>query len=296
MHIYNYSKTQLPRFIIPVGPFTLIIDCLSLHTTLPSRIVMYIKQLKDQSMNIRFQLILAILFLSFTNIASSQDLEFKSGNKQVALVELYTSQGCSSCPPADQWLGELKNEPGLWTEFVPVAFHVDYWDYLGWKDSFSKAEYSKRQRLHRKQGNVKVVYTPGFFLNGKEWKRKFGRSTPTLSNNSTGNLDATLSGNTLQVNYDSNINTNAAVLNVGVLGFGYQTSIQSGENSNRVLEEDFVLLSHSEHLSSNKRWEVTLPESISPKAEKYGLAIWVSEGENLKPLQATGGWLPKNFY
>ncbi len=247
-------------------------------------------------MTLRFQLALICTLFSFTHIAQSEDLEFKSGNRQVSLVELYTSQGCSSCPPADKWLGELKNEPGLWSEFVPVAFHVDYWDYLGWKDSFSKKEYSSRQRLHRKQGNVKVVYTPGFFLNGKEWKRKLGRSTPSLGNKTTGNLTATLNGNTLKVNYDSENPISTATLNVGVLGFGYQTPIQAGENSNRVLAEDFVLLSHSEHYSSNQTWEVTLPEKVSPSAEKYGLAIWVSQGTNLKPLQTTGGWLPDSYY
>ncbi|MFK7815766.1 MAG: DUF1223 domain-containing protein [Gammaproteobacteria bacterium] len=247
-------------------------------------------------MNMQCQLIISILIFGFTNIALSQDIEFKSGSKQVALVELYTSQGCSSCPPADKWLGELKNKPGLWTEFVPVAFHVDYWDYLGWKDSFSKAEFSNRQRLHRKQGNVKVVYTPGFFLNGKEWKRRLGRSTPTLSNQSVGNLHATLNGNTLKVVFDSKKTIHNATLNVGVLGFGYQTPIQSGENSNRVLAEDFVLLFHSKHEGTNQSWEVSLPDKVSPNAEAYGLAIWINEGNILRPLQTTGGWLPKGFY
>jgi len=247
-------------------------------------------------MTIRFQLVLTCILFSFTHLAQSQDIEFKSGNKQVALIELYTSQGCSSCPPADRWLGELKNEPGLWNEFVPVAFHVDYWDYLGWKDSFSKKEYSSRQRLHKKQGNVKVVYTPGFFLNGKEWKRKLRRSIPSLSNETVGNLTATLNGNTLNVSYNSTNPISTATLNVGILGFGYQTPIQAGENSNRVLAEDFVLLSHSKHTSSNLTWKVTLPEIITPNAEKYGLAIWVSNGTDIKPLQTTGGWLPDSYY
>ena len=247
-------------------------------------------------MTMRYQLVFTCLLLSYTSLAWSQDIEFKSANKQVALVELYTSQGCSSCPPADKWLGELKNEPGLWSEFVPVAFHVDYWDYLGWKDSFSKKEHSSRQRLHRKQGHVKVVYTPGFFLNGKEWKRRLGRSTPSLGNKNAGNLTANLSGNTLKVSYDTVNPISTATLNVGVLGFGYQTPIQAGENSNRVLVEDFVLLSHTEHLSSNQTWEVKLPDNITPSAEKYGLAIWVAQGTDLKPLQATGGWLPDSYY
>ena len=235
------------------------------------------------------------IFLSLTHVAHSQEIEFSSGNKQVALIELYTSQGCSSCPPADEWLSELKNEPGLWDEFVPVAFHVDYWDYLGWKDSFSDEKYSNRQRLHRAQGNVKVVYTPGFFLNGKEWRSRFGRNTPSLGENA-GALEATLSNDTLHVSYNSNNKHDTITLNIGVLGFGYQTPIKSGENSNRVLHEDFVLLSHSKHISLDQTWKVTLPKKVMPNAKKYGLAIWVSEGANLKPLQTTGGWLPDNYY
>jgi len=143
---------------------------------------------------------------------------------------------------------------------------------------------------------VKVVYTPGFFLNGKEWKRRFGRSKPSLGNQKVGNLRATLNGNSLTVNYDSENPIKTATLNVGVLGFGYQTPINSGENSNRVLVEDFVLLSHTKHQSSDQSWVVRLPENVMPDAEKYGLAIWVSQGSNLKPLQTTGGWLPESYY
>ncbi|MEJ2116285.1 MAG: DUF1223 domain-containing protein, partial [Gammaproteobacteria bacterium] len=190
-------------------------------------------------MTVRHKLTLIFILFNSIQIAYSQDIAFQSGNKQVSLVELYTSQGCSSCPPADKWLSKLKNEPGLWNKFVPVAFHVDYWDYIGWKDSFSKNEFSNRQRLHRKQGNVKVVYTPGFFLNGKEWKRGF-RSVPNTTNNrAAGNLQATLKDNILKVNYDSSKPIRNAKLNVGILGFGYQTPINAGENSNRVLAEDF---------------------------------------------------------
>ncbi|MGH1537122.1 MAG: DUF1223 domain-containing protein [Gammaproteobacteria bacterium] len=247
-------------------------------------------------MSLRPQFVLALILICLIQTAQSQELIFKSGNKQVALVELYTSQGCSSCPPADEWLSELKHEQGLWNEFVPVAFHVDYWDYIGWKDSFSNKEFSNRQRLHRKQGNVKVVYTPGFFLNGKEWKRSF-RNTPDSKNNQTvGNLKAALQNRTLRVSYDSPTPIHNAILNVGVLGFGYQTPIKSGENSNRVLAEDFVVLSHTEHIASKQSWEVTLPDNISPKAERYGLAIWISQDNNLKPLQTTGGWLPDHYY
>jgi hypothetical protein len=235
------------------------------------------------------------ILLCYAHISQAQELEFKSGNKQVALIELYTSQGCSSCPPADEWLSKLKDKPGLWSEFVPVAFHVDYWDYLGWKDSFSNGKFSNRQRLHKAQGNVKVVYTPGFFLNGKEWKSRFGRKVPKAGN-TTGELTAKLKNNTLRAQFASSKPLDSTTLNVGILGFGYQTPIKAGENSNRVLHEDFVLLSHTEHISTNHTWEISLPEKVSPSAQKYAIALWVSEGSNLKPIQTTGGWLPEEFY
>lgn len=235
-----------------------------------------------------------VLCLSTSLLA--QEIEFTSGNKQVALIELYTSQGCSSCPPAEEWISELQTESGLWTEFVPVAFHVSYWDYLGWKDRFSKKKYSDRQRLHKHQGHVGVVYTPGFFLNGKEWRSRFGRKTPTLSNELAGEINASLNQQTLTVNYNSNHEANKTMLNVAILGFGYQSPIQAGENSNRVLNEDFVLLTHLTQASSNNTWKVELPEQVKPQAEKYGLAIWINQGKDLTPLQATGGWLPEQYF
>src|SRR5450432_1176256 len=76
---------------------------------------------------------------------AAESPRFTSGSSQVALVELYTSEGCSSCPPADQWLGALKDDAGLWKEFVPVEFHVNYWDSLGWKDRLSSPAYTARE-------------------------------------------------------------------------------------------------------------------------------------------------------
>src|SRR6478609_4849122 len=62
----------------------------------------------------------------------AEPVQFQSGTNRTSLLELYSSEGCSSCPPAEKWLSKLKGNPLLWKETVPVAFHVDYWDYLGW--------------------------------------------------------------------------------------------------------------------------------------------------------------------
>lgn len=83
----------------------------------------------------------------------------------VAVVELYTSQGCSSCPPADRWLSQLQATDSL----VPLALHVRYWDYIGWKDPFGKAEFTERQRALSAANGSRGVYTPGVFLQGREW-------------------------------------------------------------------------------------------------------------------------------
>jgi hypothetical protein len=87
--------------------------------------------------------VLALLFVASQSVAS---LQLDSGERQVTLLELYTSQGCSSCPPAERWLNTYIDNNKLWREVVPVAFHVDYWDYIGWQDTFAAAAYGERQR------------------------------------------------------------------------------------------------------------------------------------------------------
>lgn len=88
---------------------------------------------------------------------------------RVALVELYTSEGCSSCPPAEKWLSELDRARKANTA-VPLALHVDYWDNLGWKDPFSQATFTLRQRRLSEAGREHVVYTPEVFVNGREMR------------------------------------------------------------------------------------------------------------------------------
>ncbi|MEM6974480.1 MAG: DUF1223 domain-containing protein [Pseudomonadota bacterium] len=78
------------------------------------------------------------------------------------LVELFTSQGCSSCPPADRILGDVAEQPGV----VALSFHVDYWDYLGWRDTFADARFSHRQYAYRDSWGARVVYTPQMVVGG----------------------------------------------------------------------------------------------------------------------------------
>lgn len=83
---------------------------------------------------------------------------------QGVLVELYTSQGCSSCPPADAFLAKLVQQPGV----IPLALHVDYWDYIGWEDTFGNPQHAKRQRAYAHAGGRKMVFTPQMIVAGGE--------------------------------------------------------------------------------------------------------------------------------
>jgi len=114
-----------------------------------------------------------------------------SGTEKTHLVELFTTEECSSCPPAEKWLNSLSSHPGLWRDFVPVAFHVSYWGYLGWKDPIAKPEYSARHKSYAKSWKS-VVYTPTFALDGREWRMQLSqRVPPTKSDETAGVLKVT---------------------------------------------------------------------------------------------------------
>src|SRR5688572_27843983 len=93
-----------------------------------------------------------------------------SGAGTTALVELYTSEGCDSCPPADRWLSSLGSRGLVPGKVVPMALHVDYWDYIGWKDPYARREFSLRQRLHATLKKARLVYTPQVLLQGQDYR------------------------------------------------------------------------------------------------------------------------------
>jgi hypothetical protein len=93
-----------------------------------------------------------------------------SGPVRVPLVELYTSEGCDSCPPADRWLATTAAGAFKAGRAIPLSLHVDYWDYLGWRDPYASAQFSARQRASVQRSGSRVVYTPQVQLNGKDFR------------------------------------------------------------------------------------------------------------------------------
>src|SRR5690242_9370111 len=102
---------------------------------------------------------------------AAADCSVKSGNSTVALLELYTSEGCDSCPPADRWVSELRRTGLAPDRVVPLAFHVDYWNYLGWTDRFAQSLFTQRQQNFVRYTRANTAYTPEIVLNGAEYRR-----------------------------------------------------------------------------------------------------------------------------
>ncbi len=223
-------------------------------------------------------------------------MTLRSTENRTALLELYTSEGCSSCPPAEGWLSRLKQSPGLWRDFVPVAFHVDYWDYLGWRDPWGSKDFSKRQSAYAAGWNSSSVYTPGFVLNGAEWSAWRAGGGVSNSKEITGILLAT-SADTRHWQIEFRPANAAAKYEVYAarLASGLYSQVGAGENSGRRLDHDFIALSlvRTQMVIQNGTLhaELVLPARVNGAPGRDGIAIWVSVAGRLEPVQTVGGWL-----
>jgi hypothetical protein len=234
-----------------------------------------------------------MIWLGAGYVFAEEPITFESDEAQVSLIELFTSEGCSSCPPAEKWLSNLKSSPDLWKKIVPIAFHVDYWNHLGWRDRFSKPQFTERQRRYAAAWGGDSIYTPGFVLNGREWSGWFGRVDWPAAQK-VGVLRVTLSSGT---NFAADFvpqstQSRAFNLNVAMLSNDLRSAVARGENAGRKLEHDFVVLQFvkSDMMHDGKHWTGSVALPIQSSADKpSAIAAWVTE--NAIPVQATGGWL-----
>jgi hypothetical protein len=162
------------------------------------------------------------------------------------LLELYTSEGCSSCPPADHAISGLQQAANS-DLVVPLALHVDYWDYIGWTDRFAKPDYAHRQQSLADASGSRVIYTPEMFIGGREL-RNWSDALPTSIGQvnrkppqaSIGIKLGEVTGGKLPVE----VNTKAAPgakLFIALYENGLSSNVKAGENSGVVLKHDYVV-------------------------------------------------------
>lgn len=239
--------------------------------------------------------VLCVLALSATP-ALSLDLAMDSGQERNALIELYTAEGCNSCPPAEAHLNALVSDPGLWEHYVPLAFHVGHWDYLGWKDRFALRESDARQRDYARTRRVSTIYTPVLVVNGEPRSPGLEGRDMEISRDRVGNLRVIVAGDHLEALFAPADGTaRAEVLNVARVGMGISSRIRAGENRGRESRHEFVVLDYLRVHGRDNRWRARLPEPEAAPAAvaRQALVAWVSRVDDPAPVQSVGAYLPR---
>lgn len=227
-----------------------------------------------------------LVSLGLLTSAAAAPQEFVSGETRTHLVELFTSEGCSSCPPAEAWLSGLRTAPGLWHDFVPVAWHVNYWDRLGWKDRFASKSATERQYAYADRWRGASVYTPCFVLDGREWRE---RAVPKASPATAGMLRVRYDGRKLDVDFDS-AKAGDYDAHAVILGLGIVSQVKAGENRGRELHHDFVAVTPPRSAPlRDGRTEIELRRPEDTGAADHAVAVWVTRRGELAPVQAVGG-------
>ena len=235
----------------------------------------------------------ALLLVSALGAVTAQagEVVFESRPARTHLLELFTSEGCSSCPPAEAWLSNLKNEPQLWHDFVPIAFHVDYWDHLGWRDPFASKVWTERQVDYSARWKIENVYTPAFVLDGVAWRNA---AVPSASTEKTGVLKITINEERVTAVFKPEINSGRHYeIHLARLGFALGADVTAGENRGRKLVHDFVVLGLTSEAMKSGLKELRLPAESSKQAanSRSAIAAWVTQAGQIEPIQAVGGWL-----
>ena len=197
----------------------------------------------------------------------------RSGERQALLIELYTSEGCNSCPPADRWLSSLKGRPDV----LAAAFHVDYWDRLGWVDRFGSARHTERQAQQQRSSGAGFSYTPQVLANGRDWR---GAPTlPILDKPALVQLEAQrIDAQRVAVQVVARPGAPARLaLWWALLEDGHVSAVRAGENQGVTLHHDHVV----------RRYGV-LPAWAAQKegGPKARLLVVVTDASTGAPLQA----------
>jgi hypothetical protein len=235
--------------------------------------------------------LLALLSLAAAQTQAAGSCSARSGPGVTPVVELYTSEGCSSCPPADQWLSRLKADPSV----VALAFHVDYWDRLGWKDRFASAAYTQRQAQSQRSSGARFSYTPQVIVDGADspqWSRigapLSAKGRPTAS------VEVSLAREGKHFSASVGVAAGAPAKLAAywaVTEQGHVSSVKAGENDGATLKHDFVVRDYRPVAAWNAVADapVTLAFDVADDADAAHartVNLVIVNAENGRPVQA----------
>ena len=226
---------------------------------------------------------LSALLAALVPVATlAQTCEARSTAQPPAVVELYTSEGCSSCPPADRWLSALKGR----SDTIALAFHVNYWDRLGWPDRFATAALTERQHQLAQSSGSNSVYTPQVVHNGRDL-RNWGGVSPARLATSPVALALKREGN--------NVTANIGAANERLAGYwavledGHVSRVKAGENAGETLKHDHVVTLYKPVPAWNAKdaaTQATLPLPAAAAGVTRRVVFVVTDAATLRPVQA----------
>jgi hypothetical protein len=244
----------------------------------------------------RLLLMFLVVTTSIASATAASVCSKSSPAHTIALLELYSSEGCSSCPPADNLIRQLYQVTGLTSEqVIPLALHVDYWDYLGWKDPYAKANHTERQRYLSSLAGSKTIYTPEFFMAGQEFRPgrvDLRHAVETINQQAalaTIHIElGRIKGNQVAMQIDADANQ-VAQLQYVLVEQGISGKVNAGENSGETLQHDAVVrewgapVALFPHALSKNKVQLTLP--ANPAIKNLSVVAFVQNAQG-KILQA----------
>lgn len=241
----------------------------------------------------------ALLCVLAGPVGAAAPSEFKSGPKQKLFVELYSAESRKIAPAACRWMTGLMETPGLWSEFVPAAFHVDYGLKPGeWKSPYTRKEFTQRLLAHLARWGVSTPFIPTVALNAVEWSGwARGEKFPPQPARQAGMLAVRQSSSdeVLVTFKPAETDHKLWTAHAALLGFGLVSRVDGGENLGKTLRHDFIVLNYNQkplvRVRDAYRVGVRLPLKAGLRTEAQGLAVWVTKEGGTFPVQCAGGYL-----
>ncbi len=229
----------------------------------------------------------ALLLATTAPLAAAQTCALRASTP-ATVVELYTSEGCSSCPPADRWLSTLKGRG----EVLALAFHVNYWDRLGWPDRFASAEGTDRQYRLANAGGSRSVYTPQVIVDGQDW-RGWPRLPAVKAGAAAWTVTLQREGDAVTARVDAAASRRLSGY-WAVLEDQHQSQVRAGENSGELLRHDHVVRLYQPvtEWAGDKAHASRLTVAAGVAQHPRRAAFVLTDALTLKPLQATVLALP----
>ncbi len=223
------------------------------------------------------------IMLSNALPATAATCNASSGAQRVALLELYTSEGCDSCPPADRWTSALPARGFNAARVITLAYHVDYWNYLGWTDPFAQARFTERQRFVNTRNRNRTIYTPQLMLDGKDYRQGLSISDfqerITAVNRDKPGADIALSINAVPgaIETSARLTLHRKEAGASVFLALYENKlanqVSAGENKGKRLEHDFVVRELAGPFAADSRDAISHKFRVAPHWKTRDLAV-----------------------